>query len=53
MDAALMSEALVNFHPLENTATTAIAPDDLRRFLDAVAHPPQVLDLGEAESGVQ
>ena len=35
----------VNFHPLTNTATTAIRPGDLLRFLRALGHAPEILDL--------
>lgn len=35
---------VLNFHPLDNAMTTAIAPADLTRFLDAIGHPPLFLD---------
>jgi Ala-tRNA(Pro) deacylase len=35
----------VNFHPLVNTATTAIRPADLLRFLEGLGHRPELLDL--------
>ncbi|MBK1696951.1 prolyl-tRNA synthetase associated domain-containing protein [Rhodovibrio salinarum] len=35
----------LNFHPLDNAMTTGIAPDDLVRFLNAVDHAPDYLDL--------
>ena len=38
LDADMMAAELVNFHPLRNDATTAIAPDDLRRFIAACGH---------------
>lgn len=34
----------VHFHPLVNTATTALAPAALWRFLVALGHAPEVLD---------
>ncbi|WP_018699065.1 prolyl-tRNA synthetase associated domain-containing protein [Amorphus coralli] len=43
LDAGLMAHDVVNFHPLENTATTSIGRDDLIRFLTEEGHPPQVL----------
>lgn len=43
LDAAMMAEPVLNFHPLENTATTTIARADLVRFLEAVGHPPAVV----------
>ena len=38
LDANIMAAELVNFHPLRNDATTAITPDDLRRFIAACGH---------------
>lgn len=38
LDAWMMQQPLLNFHPLENTATTTIAASDLRRFLEACGH---------------
>ncbi|MFH5925369.1 prolyl-tRNA synthetase associated domain-containing protein [Roseomonas xinghualingensis] len=35
----------VNVHPLTNTATTALRPADLRRFLEGLGHPPEPIDL--------
>ncbi|MGY2048586.1 prolyl-tRNA synthetase associated domain-containing protein [Methylobacterium sp. JK268] len=50
LDAALMTRDPVNVHPLHNAATTAIAPGDLIRFLEATGHPPRVMALpGPAE----
>jgi Ala-tRNA(Pro) deacylase len=45
LDKALDEAELVNFHPLINTATTAMSRDDFRRFLDAVGAPPLVIDF--------
>ncbi len=36
LDQALLAHDPVNFHPLTNTATTAISPGDLLRFLAAL-----------------
>lgn len=46
VDEALMAFDSVNGHPLENTATTNIARDDLFRFIRACGHAPRVLYLG-------
>jgi Ala-tRNA(Pro) deacylase len=46
LDEALMGFAEVNCHPLENTATTRLAIQDLLRFIRACGHEPLVLDLG-------
>jgi Ala-tRNA(Pro) deacylase len=37
---------VLNCHPLTNTATTAIARDDLIRFLRETGHPPEVARIG-------
>lgn len=58
LDADMMEHAILNFHPLENTATTAIARDDLLRFIRATDHEPIIrklsdgkLDLSAASAG--
>lgn len=50
IDAALMAHDRINFHPLENTATTAISPDDFMTFARACGHAPEVFDFGEDAS---
>jgi Ala-tRNA(Pro) deacylase len=46
LDAAMLGASRVNFHPLDNTATTGISPDGLQAFLRATGHAPQVVELG-------
>lgn len=45
LDADLMRHRLLNFHPLRNTMTTAIAAPDLLRFLRATGHEPRIVAL--------
>jgi Ala-tRNA(Pro) deacylase len=45
LDAELARADPVNFHPLENTATTAISRADFRRFLDAMGVRPMIVDF--------
>lgn len=45
LDAALAAADPVNFHPLENTATTAVSQADFRRFLAALDVKPLVVDF--------
>jgi len=45
LDRALAEAPLVNFHPLENTATTGIGQAGLRKFLAAVGVTPLVVDF--------
>ena len=46
VDQALMDFAEVNCHPLENTATTRLATQDLIRFIEACGHEASILPLG-------
>ena len=45
LDAALAACDLVNFHPLTNTATTAVSQDGFRAFLAALGVAPIVVDF--------
>ena len=45
LDEALMAHQTVNFHPLKNDATTAIASADLLRFIKALGRTPEVRRL--------
>lgn len=45
LDRALAEAEIVNFHPMQNTATTAVSADAFRRFLAAIGVEPIVIDL--------
>jgi len=45
LDRVLLDADIVNLHPLDNAKTTAVAPADLLRLLEAEGHPPTVLDF--------
>jgi Ala-tRNA(Pro) deacylase len=45
LDATILERDPVNFHPLENNRTTAIAPQDLLRFIAASGHVPRIVDF--------
>jgi Ala-tRNA(Pro) deacylase len=45
LDKALLDYELVNFHPLANTATTAVSRQDLLRFLEILGAHPIVVDF--------
>lgn len=45
LDAQMMKGEIVNYHPLDNTMTIGITPDDLLKFLDHTGHTPLILDL--------
>jgi Ala-tRNA(Pro) deacylase len=50
LDRALWDADVVNFHPLTNTATTALAQADFRRFLTLIGREPMVVDFGQFET---
>ena len=50
LDEALMAHEMLNFHPLENTATTTIPRAGLLAFLASCAHEPEILPLERAPS---
>ncbi len=43
LDASLLRHPRLNFHPLENVATTTIGRDDFLAFLRHTGHAPKVL----------
>jgi Ala-tRNA(Pro) deacylase len=43
LDSGLMRHELLNFHPLDNTATTTIGRDEMVVFLRHTGHEPQIL----------
>jgi Ala-tRNA(Pro) deacylase len=42
LDAAMMANEVLNFHPLINTATTTISRQGLLKFLEATGHLPRI-----------
>ncbi|HEY5409836.1 MAG TPA: YbaK/EbsC family protein [Caulobacteraceae bacterium] len=52
LDRALMDHATVNFHPLVNTATTAVWHRGMAAFLEAVGVEPQIVDFDAAARSV-
>lgn len=44
-DQDLLAEDPLNFHPLDNTMTTTIAKADLLRFIEALGHSYETVDL--------
>jgi Ala-tRNA(Pro) deacylase len=49
LDAEMLRHDPVNFHPLVNTATTAVSPVDLCRFVADCGHHPRVVELGDID----
>jgi Ala-tRNA(Pro) deacylase len=48
LDADMMRHERLNYHPLENTATTNIAREDLVRFIRACGHQPRIVAVAGA-----
>lgn len=46
VDANLMDADQLNFHPLANTESTGIRPDDLLRFIASCGREAMITDLG-------
>lgn len=51
LDADMLRQDPVNYHPLVNIATTAISAADLRRFIADCGHPARVLELAGLDRG--
>lgn len=49
LDARLWQADIVNFHPLENTATTALGQAAFRAFLESLGRAPFVVDFERME----
>ena len=45
LEQKMMAHELLNYHPLQNEATTTIASDDLVKFIRSCGHDPQIVDL--------
>ena len=53
LDADMLEHDPLNYHPLVNTATTAVAPADLLRFIAHCGHEPRVVALGDIDRAAQ
>ncbi len=45
LDEKMMRAAVVNYHPLVNTATVTLTPKDLLTFISSCGHEPQITKL--------
>ncbi len=52
LDRAMLAHDPLNYHPLDNHRTTAIASADLLRFIAWCGHRPRLLDLAAATPAV-
>jgi Ala-tRNA(Pro) deacylase len=48
LDAGMMAQPVLNFHPLVNTATTTISGADLVKFLESTGHAPRIALVSNA-----
>jgi Ala-tRNA(Pro) deacylase len=51
LDQRMMRHELLNYHPLVNHRTTAIARDDLLRFVEACGHSTEIVDMAVLSDG--
>jgi Ala-tRNA(Pro) deacylase len=51
LDEAMLGHRPLNYHPLVNTTTIAVSPEDLVRFVESCGHTPRVMDLDPATAG--
>jgi Ala-tRNA(Pro) deacylase len=49
LDAEMLEQDPLNYHPLANDATTAVSPAGLLRFIADCGHVPRILHLGDLE----
>jgi len=47
LDKEMLSLTPLHYHPLDNRATTAIAPEDLLKFITACGHERLIIDIPE------
>jgi Ala-tRNA(Pro) deacylase len=47
LEARMMQEPLLNYHPLSNDATTSITSGDLLTFIRSCGHEPRIVALAE------
>jgi Ala-tRNA(Pro) deacylase len=45
LDEEMLEHETLNYHPLDNSMTTAVSPEDLLRFIADCGHAPRVLSL--------
>lgn len=46
LDSDMMRADMVNFHPLRNTASTALSASDLLKFIKSLSYAPLIADCG-------
>jgi Ala-tRNA(Pro) deacylase len=49
LDQPMLEHDVLNYHPLENNATTSIRREDLIRFLKATGHDPVIVTVSDGK----
>jgi Ala-tRNA(Pro) deacylase len=49
LDKSMMETDIVNYHPLLNTMTVSLTPDDLVKFIESTGHEAHIIDLSDAQ----
>ena len=49
LDKSMMETDMVNYHPLLNTMTLTVKPDDLVKFIESTGHEAHIVDLSSAK----
>lgn len=53
LEAAMLEKEPLNFHPLENVATTAISREGLLAFIASCGHVPRIMSLADTPDAPQ
>lgn len=49
LDRSMMETDIVNYHPLLNTMTIGLKPDDLVKFIETTGHEAHIINLSDAK----
>jgi len=49
LDKSMMETDIVNYHPLINTMTVGVTPNDLIKFIESTGHEAHIVDLSNAK----
>jgi Ala-tRNA(Pro) deacylase len=49
LDKSMMETDIVNYHPLLNTMTVGLKPDDLMKFIESTGHEAHIVDMSPAK----
>ena len=53
LDKTMMEADKVNYHPMLNTMTVSLKPDDLLKFIETTGHEAHIVDLTDAKPDVK